>query len=517
MIMAESFRILVQPQNQRLTVKSGDNLLQSLMEQGIFLRSDCGGNGKCGKCTVNKVSEDGGRTILKSCVYMASEDMTIEVPKTSRLSHVLDKAPLSFPSSFEKMLGQAGPHEGPGIAVDLGTTSMAVYLCDTRKGRALSSFYMKNPQAIYGDDVMSRISSISQTPDHLVRMQTLAIKAVQTGIQKLIAETKTGESRISRMIAVGNPTMIHILAGIDPTPLGISPYEPVFYEHRTFRSDTLGFDLDRFPVQTLPQVSGFIGGDILAGALAVDFEHQPRGTLLVDLGTNGELLFKGEDGYFAASCATGPAFEGAALSCGMQAIPGAVYRVRIEDPDEPPFFSVIQHSGRPGLKPMGICGSGVISAVTQLLENNMIDPGGALTPGAKEFVLVPESLTMEGHPVTITQKDIRSVQLGKSALMTGIELLIKKAGMARLEKIILAGAFGSHLDPTDMMRTGMIPVLNLDRVETAGNAAGTGAIMVLCRETYLEKAIALAGRITTVDLAADPDFQDVFVGNLNFQ
>ncbi|MCP4720495.1 MAG: ATP-binding protein, partial [Desulfobacteraceae bacterium] len=270
----------------------------------------------------------------------------------------------------------------------------------------------------------------------------------------------------SQMVTVGNPTMIHIFAGVDPESIGFSPYQPAFYESRKIQSDDLGFTLKNFSIQILPQVSGFIGGDILSAAIAVDLENQPEGTLLVDLGTNGELMLKGKSGFFATSCATGPAFEGASLSCGMQAIPGAINRVKIEDLQNLPEYSLINPSNSSRTKPSGVCGTGVISAVAQFLKKDIIAPGGLFNkkdkigslqndnPGKVHYILAPKDDSSDGKAVFINQKDIRSVQLGKSALITGIEFLLKEAGFDRPEKIIIAGAFGTFLDKGDMMTLG---------------------------------------------------------------
>jgi uncharacterized 2Fe-2S/4Fe-4S cluster protein (DUF4445 family) len=322
---------------------------------------------------------------------------------------------------------------------------------------------------------------------------------------------------ISQMVVVGNPTMIHILAGVDPESIGIAPHQPAFYDAKKFCSTELNFTLKKLSIQTLPQVSGFIGGDILSAALAVDLENQPEGTLLVDLGTNGELMLKAKDGLLATSCATGPAFEGASLSCGMQAIPGAINKVQVENRESLPRYTVINPSNAFGLRPSGICGTGVISAVAQFLQKKILTPDGAFKKGhPPSYVLVPETSAADGSAVFISQKDIRSVQLGKAALITGIEFLLKEAGLDTPEKIIIAGAFGAFLDKADMMTLGMIPAMDPDRVDVRGNSAGAGAIMALCDPSYLDKARCMAERVTVVDLACNSEFQDVFIENLHF-
>ncbi|MCD4720584.1 MAG: ASKHA domain-containing protein [Desulfobacula sp.] len=505
------------PHGRQIEAKSGRSLMESLMDKSIFLRSDCGGKGVCKKCKVKVVAENGDIEFKKACKLIISEDISIEIPEISMLSsHIITKAAVSLPVAFKDRFKTVDGKDGYGIAVDLGTTTIAVYLCNTTKGKVLSSLAVKNPQALYGDDIMSRISAIGQEEENLGHLQKLVVRAIEWGIKELLASLEFKEEMISQMVTVGNPTMIHIFAGVDPKPIGVSPYQPAFYEAKNIQSSDLGFKIKGFSIQLLPQVSGFIGGDILSATLAVDLENQPVGTLLVDLGTNGELMLKGKDQFFATSCATGPAFEGATLSCGMQAIPGAINKVQIKSVEDLSEYTIINPSNSFGLKPSGICGTGVISAVTQFCQHKIIDPGGAFQNKSKQYIIVPENFSQDGSAIFISQKDIRSVQLGKGALITGIEFLLKEAGLEKPEKIIIAGAFGSFLDKKDMMALGMIPAMDLSQVEVAGNSAGAGAIMTLCDTAFLDKAIQMANKVIVVDLACNQDFQDVFVKKLGF-
>ncbi|WP_299983919.1 ASKHA domain-containing protein [Desulfobacula sp.] len=514
------FQIHLLPHGRKVEAKPGRSLMESLMDQSIFLRSDCGGKGVCKKCRIKVVAENGDLELKKACTLTILKDIAIEIPESSMLSsHIISKAPISLPAVFKDRFKNVNDKKCYGIATDLGTTTIAIYLCNITRGRVLSSLAVKNPQALYGDDVMSRIGAIGQEEKNLGHLQRLVVRAIEWGIKELLISLDLEEEMISQMVTVGNPTMIHILAGVDPKSIGVFPYQPVFKKSRNIRSKDLGFKIKDFSIQLLPQVSGFIGGDILSAAIAVDLENQPEGTLLVDLGTNGELMLKGENGFFATSCATGPAFEGASLSCGMQAIPGAINKVKIKNLEDLPEYSIINPSNSSGLKPSGICGTGVISAVAQFYRKNIITSDGAFkkeSPEKKQFVLVPENSSVDGSAVFITQKDIRSVQLGKAALITGIEFLLKEAGLEKAEKIIIAGAFGSFLDKADMITLGMIPAMDLGRVDVAGNSAGAGAIMVLCDNVFLEKTIQIASKVMVVDLACNQDFQDVFIQKLNF-
>jgi uncharacterized 2Fe-2S/4Fe-4S cluster protein (DUF4445 family) len=505
------------PHHRQIKVDTGSNLMESLLEQGIFLRSDCGGKGKCGKCRVRILLSEGVSKTIESCNYKVSGDITIDIPHSSLLSsHIISKAPASLPAVFTNRFRNVTAKDTYGIAIDLGTTTIAVYLCNIAYGEVLSSTAVKNPQALYGDDVMSRIGAIGQKNEKLVHMQGLVVRAIEWGIKNLLVPFDIDAAKITKMVVVGNPTMIHILCGVDPKPIGIFPYQPVFYESRSFKSSDVGFAKESFTIETLPQVSGFIGGDIFSAAMAVDFAEQPDGTLLIDLGTNGELLLKGKDRFLATSCATGPAFEGASLSCGMQAIPGAINKVNIINSSNQPRYTFINPTKSSQLRPSGICGSGIVSAVAQFLEKNIITSSGAFSMGSKQYVLVPQNTATGSPAVVINQKDIRSIQLGKAALISGIRFLLKEADLDKPEKIIIAGAFGSFLDKKDMTKIGMIPHTDLSKIEVAGNAAGAGAVMALCDHGYIEKAVRMANKTLVVDLACSQDFQELFIKNLAF-
>lgn len=509
--------IRILPHGRKIRAIRGQSVLESLINRSIFLRSDCGGKGTCGKCLVNKRLEDGTSEAIASCRYIVNENISITIPESSMLSsHIMSKALVSFPEAFKARFEQTTGADDYGVAVDLGTTTIAVYLCNSGRGEIISSLAVKNPQAIYGDDVMSRIGVVGQSRENLEKLQELVVRSIEWGIGELLRTLNNEEIVISRMVVVGNPTMIHILAGVDPMPIGVSPYQPVFYDAAVFQAEQLGFTLNDFPIQTMPQVSGFIGGDVLAAALAVDLENQPEGTLLVDLGTNGELMLKGKDKFYATSCATGPAFEGASLSCGMQAIPGAINSIKIDDDGKISEFSMVNPASSVEKKPTGICGTGIINAVAQFCEHQIIRPGGAFTTGQKTYILVPENPSLGQLSIYISQKDIRSVQLGKSALITGIEFLLKKAGRKLPKKILIAGAFGSHLNKEDLIRLGIIPAMDLDQVEVVGNSAGSGAVMALCDEQYTYRATQMTAKIEVVDLACNVEFQNSFVENLSF-
>ena len=516
--------ITILPHKRQIRAAKGTTLLEALIHYSIFLRTDCGGKGTCGKCRVEVVLPDQSVKSVRSCKFELETDVSIRIPETSMLSsHIMSKAQIFFPDGYPRK-ASAESADSFGVAVDLGTTTIAVYLCNMAKGTVLSSLAVKNPQALYGDDVMSRIGVIGQDGGNLKKLQAMVVKSIEWGISELASKDSPVE--INRVVVVGNPAMIHILAGVDPQPIGVSPYLPVFHEARAYDAKDLGFISVTCRVNFLPQVSGFIGGDILAAALAVDIKKLSPGSLLVDLGTNGELIFKGKDKLYATSCATGPAFEGASLACGMQAIPGAINRVSIKrvgvdktrngENTVTVEVSSIQDEGGPDVPAAGICGAGLLNAVARMCDHGIVEPDGRFAGGEKEFVLVGEDPATDRPSVYISQKDIRSVQLGKSALITGIEFLCEKAGFDMPKTILIAGAFGSHQDKKDLVRLGLLPDIGDEKIITMGNAAGSGAVMALCDDSYLDDAKAMAGNVEVVNLAVNMEFQERFIENLNF-
>jgi uncharacterized 2Fe-2S/4Fe-4S cluster protein (DUF4445 family) len=388
---------------------------------------------------------------------------------------------------------------------------------------------MRNPQIIYGDDVMSRITAVYQKPDLLKQLQKMAVKAIEWGIFYLCRSYGVDTNRLRRMIVVGNTTMIHLFAGKDPTTLGTYPYTPQFTEEKIFRSGTIGFKFNpAAEIITLPLISGFLGSDILAAAVAADLESKAAGTLLVDVGTNGELMLRNGSGFSATSCATGPAFEGAAICHGMHAISGAIDAVKINPETGEALCSVIQKDSEHPKKPSGICGSGVVSVVAELYRIGAILVDGRFNPekfpaffqtddnGMTEYIVMKGNQTLSGRAITFTQKDVRAIQLAKGALSAGILLLCHDSGHEYPKNISLAGAFGSYIKAEDALSIAMFSDISSSSLVSVGNAAGAGAILALFDETQREKALTLARATKILDLARHPDFQKTFIKMLSF-
>lgn len=523
------YKINVLSHGREIEVCSKAPLLTTLIEHSIIIRSDCGGRGVCNKCVVDVSTEKHEPVTKLSCQYIVDQDIDITIPQTSLQSpNILRKKTTSLPKHFKRRIKTNHKAEPIyGIAVDLGTTTIALYLCDITQGTILTSSSVKNPQSLYGDDVMSRISSIAEDEKKLNLLQKLVIKTIEWGCKNLSETQGMKLEKISKMMVVGNPTMIHIFLGVDPHPIGVAPYEPAFHEAKCVPGAQIGFKELHLVVNTLPLISGFIGADILAAIIAADLITQPKGTLIVDIGTNGELVYKGEKGIYATSCATGPAFEGASISCGIQATHGAIEDVTLANRYDNPKISIITTNNDINTSPTGLCGSGVISATAELYRTGVIKSNGAFiedeaignlvkTSSGKKFIISSNHDGKVTNQVAISQKDIRAIQLGKGALITGIEFLLKEEHASVPGEIIIAGAFGSYLKKEDMIALGMLPQVKLQQIINSGNLAGAGAIMALCDESYLEEAKQLAAKIQVVDLASSIEFQKVFIDRLSF-
>jgi uncharacterized 2Fe-2S/4Fe-4S cluster protein (DUF4445 family) len=331
------------------------------------------------------------------------------------------------------------------------------------------------------------------------------------------------------MVVVGNSTMVHIFVGENPSSIGVFPYTPQFVNEKTLRAGSIGFRFNpNSQIRTLPLITGFIGADIVSAALASELSHSEPGTMLVDVGTNGEIMYLGKDGLSATSCATGPAFEGAAISHGMHAVSGAIDAVNIDKTSGKAICSLIQQNPAKPKKPAGLCGTGVISTVAELYKAGLILKDGAFNSQAdsaymrlnenqlSEFIVVPAENTQDGRPVTFTQKDVRAIQLAKGALRTGIDLLCKETGMELPAKLLVAGAFGSFINKKDALRIGMFPRISEQNIDVVGNAAGAGAILALFDENILTRANELTRATRVIDLSTHPDFQDTFINSLAF-
>jgi uncharacterized 2Fe-2S/4Fe-4S cluster protein (DUF4445 family) len=417
-----------------------------------------------------------------------------------------------------------------GLAIDIGSTTIAAHLCNLATGEIVVTSGAMNPQIRYGEDLMSRVSYVQMHPEGAVELT----RTVRSGINELIGNI-SGESGIDaddilELSVVGNPIMHHLFLGLDPSELGGAPFALVTDAAMNLRARDL--DLRVNPganVFVLPCVAGHVGADAAGAILAERPDRSDEITLLVDVGTNAEIVLGNRDRLLACSSPTGPAFEGAQISCGQRAAPGAIERVRIDPDTLESRFSVIGSdlwSDDPDFPDStrafgitGICGSGIIEAVAEMYLCGIVTPDGVIDGAlaARSSRLVRSGRTWsfvlhDGNPaVTITQNDVRQIQLAKAALYAGVKLLMEHAGVTQVDNIRLAGAFGSHIDPRYAMVLGMIPDCELDRVRSAGNAAGTGAVIALLNLEARAEIEAVVHGIEKIETAVEPRFQEFFV------
>ncbi|MDI7260171.1 MAG: ASKHA domain-containing protein [Thermodesulfobacteriota bacterium] len=415
-----------------------------------------------------------------------------------------------------------------GIAIDVGTTTVAAYLCNLGNGEVVATESRMNPQVIYGEDVMSRITYTMTHPDGLQTLHQAITNGLNQLIQTITERIKLSPDDILELTVVGNTVMHHLLLGIDPQYLGVSPFPPALNRSMDIKARDLGLKVHPSAnVHILPVEAGFVGADNVGVLIAEEPYNQDAMVLIVDVGTNGELVMGNRNQLLSASCATGPAFEGAHIRFGMRAALGAIERVRIDADTLGVDFKVIGDSdwkSKSGnVKAKGICGSGIIDAVAELYRNGVIDKSGRFKkelPSSRlivsdekpEFVIAWKDETSIGKEITITQQDVRSVQLAKGALHAGAKLMMKKLGIEKLDRVILAGAFGTYIDPENAMILGMFPDCDLKNVYAVGNAAGDGARMALLSRDKRADAEKIARKVEYVELTIEQDFQKEFIG-----
>jgi uncharacterized 2Fe-2S/4Fe-4S cluster protein (DUF4445 family) len=474
------------------------------------------------------------------------EDVAADLSLMRRLQPVLRKGEWKVTVALHKGNHDANPrildiwpgfHEGGlyGLAIDLGSTTIAAHLCDLKDGAVLASSGLMNPQIRFGEDLMSRVSYAMMNPGGDVEM-TRAVREAINGLAVTIAqEAGIDPTAIYEVVFVCNPVMHHLLLGIDPVELGQAPF--ALATSGSISLDARDLDLPALNraarVYILPCIAGHVGADAAAVALSEEPNKSKDMVLIVDVGTNAEILLGNSTRVLACSSPTGPAFEGAQISSGQRAAPGAIERVEIDPVTKEPRFKVIGSDlwstdqgfdeATKGSGITGICGSGIIEAVAELRMAGLLDAGGLIgspeqtgtwrcTPEGRTHSYLLHDGSLDGGPrIMVTQGDIRAIQLAKSALYAGARLLMDEMGVEKVDRVTLAGAFGAHISPKHAMVLGMIPDVPLDRVTSAGNAAGTGARIALCSVAARNQIEATVHDIHKVETAIEPKFQEHFV------
>ena len=462
------------PEGIAVTVEAGTTLLQAQIAAGLRPDAPCGGKGTCGKC---KVSLE-GREVL-ACQTRVDRNMTVHTQEEAS-ARILTEG-------LAVQLRPDGRYDYV-LAFDIGTTTVVAYLLSGHTGALLAQDSCMNPQGQFGADVISRIQYALDRGGEA--LSGCIREAMHQLTARVCAKADITPEQIGTAAIVGNTAMHHLLLNIDPKPLVTPPYMPNVSEA-----------MEVGCARILPNIAGFVGGDTVGCMVSTRFDQLEELTLLIDIGTNGEMVLGNRQRRIACSTAAGPAFEGAKISCGMRGAEGAVDHVTLEN-------GQIRYHVLGDTAPRGLCGSGLLDLVAVLLETGLLDESGYLED--KQYRLCDN--------VVLTQKDIREVQLAKAAIRAGIELLAQKLGVRveDIRRVYLAGAFGNYMDPASACRIGMIPPVLLERIQPIGNAAGAGAKLCALNREEFEYSRHLAAGTEFLELASLPQFQDCYVDALEF-
>jgi uncharacterized 2Fe-2S/4Fe-4S cluster protein (DUF4445 family) len=407
-----------------------------------------------------------------------------------------------------------------GIAIDIGTTTIAAYLCDLRHGVTLDSVSMMNPQISFGDDVLSRISYCTNVDNGVEELRKILLEGLNELIASLTKKSNVYKNQIMEAVIVFNTVMEHIALGINPKYLGVSPFISTILD--SFDVNARDFGIDILPsgnVHILPAEAGFIGADNVAVLIAEEPYLQDKIKLIIDIGTNSEICLGNKDKLYSTSCATGPALEGAQIQCGMRAAKGAIEAVKINPITLEPELKIIGQEK--DAVPVGICGSGILDVVAQMYITGIIEPNGKFSKkvdskrvrvtenNKREYVLYFSKNSNE-RDIVVSQKDVRAVQLAKSALYAGAKTLMKLYGTDTIDEIVLAGAFGSYIDKENALKLGLYPDCHLDNVKVVGNAAGLGARLALFNIDKRNEANEVSKKVEFVEIATNIEYQNLF-------
>lgn len=525
--------------SQSFYIPAGTVIADYLAVTGRFTAMPCGGKGICGKCraiikgtvtpatnvelsTLTPAQLAAGYRLLCQARSTGGEVHLSNMPDSAEIS-ILTDADVKIPKEDRPTISLSTATEHYGIAFDVGTTTLVGYLVNLSTGRIVGVQAQANPQAMYGADVMSRIAFAS-TPTGLHTLHTQIIAALTHMAHQLINTYDVNEDQVTALSAVGNTCMHHLLLNLSPVSLGQAPYLPVQKEALHCTTAEVGFT--SFTEATLwvgPIIGGFVGADAVAAASASLLRRDKQVRLLVDLGTNGEILLAAGDRLLACSAAAGPAFEGVNISCGMRAEPGAIFAVNINN------NVTWQVIGGETIPPKGLCGTGLVDALAELIRTGLVDNSGRLldadharskvsTTVAARLVPTERGLAFrlyedDGVAVDITQADIRQVQLAKAAIRAAIEVLCLELNItpADITEVILAGAFGNFVQPKNVLRLGLLPPIPPERIRSIGNASGAGAVLALTSPRAIAECTLIASMAEHIELETNPCFQDRFI------
>ncbi|NLY10534.1 MAG: DUF4445 domain-containing protein [Firmicutes bacterium] len=502
--------IRIQGEQKKIWVKKGANLYQSLVETGFVFNSYCGGKGTCGKCKVKILSDQ--PSIVLACRVQVDRDVSIEIPTPTNIQDILVEG-------FAIQLDTSDSNDGYGVAIDIGTTTIAMYLLDLNSGDEIGAVAYANPQLQFGADVISRINYTLEHPNGIVVLQKVLIKVLNDGVTKLVKAAGLTTEDLNSVAIVGNTVMLHTLMGVSAESIANAPFTPIFVDELVLSPSDLDLNINQQSrVFVLPSVSGYIGADILADLLATEFINSEKPNLLIDIGTNGEIVLGSKDELLACSAAAGPAFEGAKITCGTASINGAISHIKLT------LDGKIRYTTIGNRSPVGICGSGLIDLIAELVQQGIVLESGAFALEQEIPSLYRERLVMHQgmrafvieEGILLTQKDIREFQLAKGAIAAGIQVLLKesKIDLTEIKHLYLAGGFGTYLDPIQASKVGLFPAPLTAKAVKLGNAAGSGAKLYLLSKKHQKYLQKFRSKIKYIELSGHPDFQEEFINGM---
>lgn len=509
--------ILAEGEEKKIPFFSDEKLTTLLEQNDIYMSKPCGGNGKCGKCKV--VLKEGILAPSKEDLHFFSEEELLSGLRLACTSMLTGSCTISMADTFENgfhVVAESGlgvKHEADqefGYAIDIGTTTIAISLCGLQTQTVIDTYTTMNRQRTFGADVIARMQASNTGKKE--QLQESIQQDLLTGIRQLADQYGIKESQIQKITIAGNTTMLHLLMGYSCETLGVYPFDAVNLkrERRSFAEVFADPGFANTQIELLPGISTFVGADITAGLFACGFSENEKMALLVDLGTNGEMAIGSKERILVTSTAAGPAFEGGNIEWGTGSIDGAIYSVKIEDGQT----TVATIGDRP---PIGICGTGIIAGVFELVEHEIVSFTGMMEEDWHEDGY-PLAKTQEGEQIVISQKDIREIQLAKSAIRAGIETLILRSELSYddIDEVFLAGGFGYHIELEKAVSIGMIPEELSDKITAAGNTSLKGALKALFSEENGQKMTVMAEQAVEISLASDLDFQDFYMEHMMF-
>lgn len=605
--MKRYHEIIFEPSGRRVQVLNGTTILKAAKEAGVRIRSECDGNGICGKCRINIPNMKDLKDLTKSekkhlsssdinlgyrlaCQVTCTKDIIVNIPQETRIwtsqlqatgaerdaplnpsikkfhirlpkpslsdsapdverllryledQHCLGELDIKYEllQTLPDILRNAdwdltviiwndqeiiGVQDGDttdkifGLALDIGTSKLAIQLVDLTTGRTVRTGVIENPQLMYGEDIMTRITFAMNSQEKLKILQRSLIKGINNVLQNTIAEARISPQNIFEVVVVGNTAMHHFFLGIQPKFLSLSPFVPCV--SRSTKVQARNLDVKIYPnsiIHVMPIIAGFVGADAIGDLLSTGIHEENEISLLIDIGTNTEVLIGNSEDILCCSCASGPAFEGGHIKHGVKAVPGAIKTIRIDPNSYEVTYETIDDQ-----RPLGLCGSAVVDAVAGMRLCEIINHQGGFnleieTPRIRttdrkiEFLIADKNETATDGQITLTQNDINEVQLAKAAIFTACSILMREKRLTeeKIDRIFIAGAFGSSLNIRNAQLLGLFPNISLEKVQLVGNTAVTGAKMALVSKEARKNAETLSRNVRYLELTVDSGFNKEF-------